>query len=137
MTRSSEDTDKRRALCRVISVGACGLLLSCDHSLTRGVHDSKSLTQRVRAEVPVGSDTSLARRQMERNGFSCAFRLGSDVDSLERDSVAPPPPRLTCIKDVAAQPETADGFHRYLVDFFVGGMHTDSVEARVWMERRD
>ena len=136
MAPDREDMHKRRALRRAIGVSACGLLVSCDHSLTRDVHDSKSLSQRVRAEVPVGSDTSVARRQMEHNGFSCVFRLGSDVDSLERDVVRPPP-RLTCIKDVAAQPETADGFHRYLVDLFVGGVHVDSVEAHVWMERRE
>ena len=126
----------RVTLRRVINFSACVLLISCDHSLTRGVHDSKILNQRVRAEVPVGSDTSVARRQMEDNGFSCEFRSGIDVDSLERD-VETPPPRLTCIKDVAAQPETADGFHRYLVDLFVGGVRIDSVEAHVWMERRN
>ena len=88
----------------------------------------------MRAEVPVGSDTSSARHRMESNGFSCAFHLGSDVDTLERDVVTPPP-RLTCIKDVAAQPETADGYHRYLVDLFAQGGRIDSIAAHVWMER--
>ena len=127
---------KRRTSCRVVGFSACVLLISCDHSLTHGVHDSKILNERVRAEVPVGSDTSVARRQMEENGFSCEFRSGMDVDSLEHD-VETPPPRLTCLKDVAAQPETADGFHRYLVDLFVRGVRIDSVEAHAWMERRN
>ena len=110
-------------------------LAACDRSMTHDVHDNAVLRGRVLATVPPGSDTLQARQVMTREGFECTFHRGVDVDSLEKD-VETPPDRLTCLKAVNAQPETADGYRRYVVDLLLDGARIESVETRMWMDRK-
>jgi hypothetical protein len=110
-------------------------LTACDRSLTHDVHDNVVLRGRVLATVPPGTDTLQARQTMTREGFGCTFHLGVDVDTLAKD-VETPPDRLTCLKAVNAQPETADGYRRYVVDLLLDGARIESVETRMWMDRK-
>jgi hypothetical protein len=110
-------------------------LTACDRSLTHDVHDNVVLRGRVLATVPPGTDTLQARQAMTREGFVCTFHRGVDVDTLAKD-VETPPDRLTCLKDVNAQPETADGYRRYVVDLMLDGARIGSVETRMGMDRK-
>jgi hypothetical protein len=113
----------------------CVSLMGCDRSLTNDVHDNALFRDRITAAVPRGMDTGQARRLMAQEGFRCAFHRGTDVDTLEKD-VETPSDRLTCVKYVEARPETADGYRRYVVDILAPGAHVESVETRMWMDRR-
>ena len=108
---------------------------ACDRSLTRDVHDNGMLRTRVLAAVSRGMDTGQARLVMTREGFACEFRRGRDVDTLAKD-IETPSDRLTCLKDADAQPETADGYHRYVVDLLSARASVESVETRMWMDRK-
>ena len=110
-------------------------LTACDRSLTHDVHDNVVLRSRVVATVPPGTDTLQAQQTMTREGFVCTFHRGVDVDTLAKD-VETPPDRLTCLKAVNAQPETADGYRQYVVDLMLDGARIESVETRMWMDRK-
>lgn len=113
----------------------CLSLTVCDRSITHDVHDNALLRDRIIAAVPRGTDTGQARRLLTREGFTCTFHLGADVDTLAKD-VETPSDRLTCLKDVNAQPETADGYRRYVVDLLAPGARVERVETRMWMDRK-
>lgn len=110
-------------------------LTACDRSLTHDVRDNVVLRGRVLAIVPPGTDTLRALQTMTHEGFGCTFHRGVDVDTLAKDTDTPPD-RLTCLKAVNAQPETADGYRRYVVDLLLEGARTGSVETRMWMDRK-
>jgi len=98
----------------------CFGLTGCDRSLTHDVHDNALFRDRIAAAVSRGTDTGQARRLMTHEGFTCAFHPGADVDTLEKDAETPSD-RITCLKDVEARPETADGYRRYVVDLLTSG----------------
>jgi hypothetical protein len=110
------------------------LLSACDRSLTRAVHDGAKLTSRVQEIVRPGSDSAAARRVLEVQGFQCATRLGSEVDTLEK-GLEPPADRITCQKSEKAQTKAA-GVHRYLVDVLLEGPTVRGIEARMWSDSR-
>jgi hypothetical protein len=125
----------RRRCVTCVLVASSIALTACDRSLTHDVHDNAALRGRVIAVVPPGTDTLQARRTMTREGFECTFHRGVDVDTLAED-VDTPPDRLTCLKAVNAQPETADGYRQYVVDLMLDGARIQSIETRMWMDRK-
>ena len=127
--------ESRRRCVAYVLVALSIALTACDRSLTHDVHDNVVLRGRVIAAVPPGTDTLQARQTMTREGFGCTFHRGVDVDTLAKD-VETPPDRLTCLKAVNAQPETADGHRRYVVDLMLDGARIESVETRMWMDRK-
>ena len=127
------ESRRRHVACVLVAVSIA--LTACDRSLTHDVHDNVVLRDRVIATVPLGTDTLRARQTMTREGFVCTFHRGVDVDTLAKDAETPRD-RLTCLKAVNAQPETADGYRRYVVDLMLDGARIESVETRMWMDRK-
>ncbi|MEP6620884.1 MAG: hypothetical protein ABJE47_16285 [bacterium] len=117
---------------------AAAVVIGCsapDRSFTHGVRDDDALHTAVLQAVALGSDSSIARQRMMQNGFDCVLRTGTSVDSIETDTAGPPPPRLTCIKDESARPETSDGKRRHFVNLLLSGSTVAAVEARSRIER--
>lgn len=110
------------------------VVVGCDRSVADGVRDDRELRDRVARVVPSGTDATLATATMQRNGFACTFHRGIDVDTLAKDESAPPPDRLTCIKDEPA-PETSDGYRRHFVDILLNGSHVTAIDARSRIDR--
>ena len=122
----------RRTHVRGVGLAALVLMSACDRSLTRDVHDGAKLTARVQGVVRPGSDSAGARRVLEVQGFHCVTRLGTDVDTLEKE-LEPPPNRLTCQKSGKA-PRAAT--NHFLVDVLLDGPTVRGIEARMWVNHQ-